>query len=1674
MPAFAALAAILGVFPLVVLATATPADAAPGLLSCNGSTIYSVERGSSAASTGTLNALTTSTVGGASVTTTAVSSIPAGGATNALGITEGGTAAYAVNQTTTAVNSAVIHHYDAVSGTWNTFTGSSGVSSSFVAGAVDPLNGIYYYASYAPGTTSTPPIATVYGFNTNTNTAISGVIGTVALSDGNTARGQNGDMAFDAAGNMYLLSSDTVDVAINIVHAPIPTTGGGGALTATLLSRFANPTQYVGIAFDNDGNLFALDIAGGTDSQVTRLNPNNGLVTAGPTSLSANAQAFTNDDLGACSTNPTLVLQKNITSRFSSGDQFGLSITGGGITTGNTATTSGTATGLQSAKVGPLIAQSGTTYTVAETAASGANLGDYQTTYSCVDTANGNAVVASGSTQSFALPFPATVAASPMVVCTFTNTAVTPGISLVKTATPTTFTAAGQTITYHFAVTNTGNVTLTGIGVTDTDLPGLSAITCPQPSLAPGASENCTATYVTTQANVDAGLIRNTATSHGLPPGQTTPVVSAPSTATVTATQSPLVMVVKSASPSSFSGPGQTITYHFAVTNTGNVTLTAIGITDTDLPGLSAITCPQPSLAPGANETCTATYVTKQSDVDAGAVTNTATAHGTPPGSSTPVVSAPSTATVPAVESPGISVVKSATPATFNGPGQTITYTFHVTNTGNDTLSAIGVTDTDLPGLSAITCPQPSLAPAASENCTATYITTQADVDAGKITNTATSHGLPPGSQTPVVSAPSTATVPAVQSPLIVVVKSASPSSFSGPGQTISYRFDVTNTGNVTLTAIGVTDTDLPGLSPITCPDPSLAPGAGEECTATYVTTQADVDAGRVTNTATAHGLPPGSDTPVVSPPSTATVPAVQSPAISLVKSAVQLSFTGPGQTINYNFDVTNTGNVTLTAIAVTDTDLPGLSAITCPQPTLAPGASETCTASYVTTQADVDAGAVTNTATAHGTPPGSTTPVDSAPSTVTVPAIEEPAISVLKSASLSSYSAAGQTITYTFHVTNIGNDTLTDVAVTDTDLPGLSAISCPDPVLAPGASEDCTATYVTTQADVDAGSVTNTATAHGLPPLSSTPVDSAPSSVTVPAVVSPSISVVKSASPASFSAPGQTISYTFAVTNTGDVTLTDVAVTDTDLPGLSAITCPVTTLAPAATTDCTATYVTSQADVDAGAVTNTATAHGVPPGTTTPVDSAPSTATVPAVQTPELALVKSASPLTFTAAGQTISYRFAVTNTGNVTLSAIAVTDTDLPGLSPITCPDPVLAPGASEECTATYVTTQADVNAGTVTNTATAHGLPPGSVTPFNSPPSSATVTAVQEPAISVLKSASPSSYSAAGQTISYTFAVTNIGNDTLTDVGVTDTDLPGLSAITCPDLVLAPGASENCTATYVTTQADVNAGSVTNTATAHGLPPGSDTPSVSPPSTAVVPAVQSPGITVLKSASPSSFSKPGQTITYHFKVTNTGNDTLTDVTVTDTDLPGLSAITCPDSVLAPGASENCTATYVTTQADVDGGSVTNTATAHGLPPGSDTPLSSPPSTVTVPAVQKPGIKVVKSATPTTFSKAGQKITYHFAVTNTGNVTLTHVGVTDTDLPGLSPVICPKSSLAPGAGETCTATYVTTKADLNGGKVINTATAHGRPPRSTTPVVSPPSKTTVRARLPIVPVTG
>ncbi len=89
---------------------------------------------------------------------------------------------------------------------------------------------------------------------------------------------------------------------------------------------------------------------------------------------------------------------------------------------------------------------------------------------------------------------------------------------------------------------------------------------------------------------------------------------------------------------------------------------------------------------------------------------------------------------------------------------------------------------------------------------------------------------------------------------------------------------------------------------------------------------------------------------------------------------------------------------------------------------------------------------------------------------------------------------------------------------------------------------------------------------------------------------------------------------------------------------------------------ECTATYQVTQADLDAGAVNNTATATGTPP--TAPPLTPTDTVTVPGTQTPDLTLVKVADKTSVSTVGETITYTFTATNTGNVTLTDADITD--------------------------------------------------------------------------------------------------------------------------------------------------------------------------------------------------------------------------------------------------------------------------------------------------------------------------------------------------------------------------------------------------------------------------------
>jgi uncharacterized repeat protein (TIGR01451 family) len=128
-------------------------------------------------------------------------------------------------------------------------------------------------------------------------------------------------------------------------------------------------------------------------------------------------------------------------------------------------------------------------------------------------------------------------------------------------------------------------------------------------------------------------------------------------------------------------------------------------------------------------------------------------------------------------------------------------------------------------------------------------------------------------------------------------------------------------------------------------------------------------------------------------------------------------------------------------------------------------------------------------------------------------------------------------------------------VEVTDPQV-GLSGINCGSgtPSIAsldPGATVICTATYTVTQDDVDAGSITNKGTAAAGDPMGVTDSDD----LTVTFGSSSSIDIAKSSDATASMGVGDTITYTYRVTNTGAALLTNVSVTDSQ-SGLSTIDC--------------------------------------------------------------------------------------------------------------------------------------------------------------------------------------------------------------------------------------------------------------------------------------------------------------------------------------------------------------------------------------------------------------------------------------------------------------------------------------------------------------------------------------
>ncbi|PRZ22004.1 DUF7507 domain-containing protein [Flavobacterium granuli] len=560
-------------------------------------------------------------------------------------------------------------------------------------------------------------------------------------------------------------------------------------------------------------------------------------------------------------------------------------------------------------------------------------------------------------------------------IINYTYTIVESGIALVKTGTfndsnSDGYAQAGETISYAFSVTNTGEMTLTNISITD---PLVTIIGGPITTLSIGTTDSTTftASYLVTQSDIDAGMVINSALAIGkdsenIDVKDISGTDINNDTKTITQLiQSSSIVVSKDGfyndtNKDGITNVGDKVIYNFTVKNTGNVTLKNITIADL-LPGLEISGAPI-DLEPNAidNSTFTAFYSITQKDINAGFVYNLATVSGTPlvgePVTSTstdptPCVSCPVNPDCPAEtdcsnytvtplnQTPSLVITKDGTYIDTNEDGITnigdkVAYNFTVRNNGNVPLTNITIHDL-LPDIQILGGPI-DLEPNAidSNTFTAFYTIKQNDINTGFVYNLAIATGKPPLGEpvsatstdpTPCTSCPANPNCPAEtdcssytvtplnQNPRLQVTKTATVSSngndtdvYSFVGDVINYTIIVKNTGNVTLHDIIVID-ELTGLT--TQPIATLAPGESlEAILQTYTITKNDLAQDSVVNIAKATAKDPNG---VAIPPASGTVTVEKASVLGCESIVVHNAFSPNGDGINETFIIDGIGDTT-------------------------------------------------------------------------------------------------------------------------------------------------------------------------------------------------------------------------------------------------------------------------------------------------------------------------------------------------------------------------------------------------------------------------------------------------------------------------------------------------------------------------------------------------------------------------------------------------------------------------------------------------------------------------------------------------------------------------------------------------------------------------------------------
>ena len=439
---------------------------------------------------------------------------------------------------------------------------------------------------------------------------------------------------------------------------------------------------------------------------------------------------------------------------------------------------------------------------------------------------------------------------------------------------------------------------------------------------------------------------------------------------------------------------------------------------------------------------------------------------------------------------------------------------------------------------------------------------------------------------------------------------------------------------------------------------------------------------------------------------------------------------------------------------------------------------------------------------------------------------------------------------------------------------------------------------------------------------------------------------------------------------------------------------------------------------------------------------------------------------------GETINYVITVKNDGNLTLTNVKIEDALTGNAGENAWTIDTFAPGETQTFETSYVVTEADVIAGKVVNNATGEAENPDpkkEETPVT-PGEKEDPVETPNPGLTVIKTSDKTGEVKLGDKITYTITVTNNGNVTISGVKLED-------SLTGDDWTLGnikPGETVTKKTTYTVTEKDIIAGKVENHATATGKEPGGKDITGEGEKT-VTTEESNPQITVTKETT--STPKNGKTyalgekITYKITAKNTGNLTLTDVTVSDklTGNTGDKAFKI-DGKFKPGEEATFEASYTVKESDL-GKTVVNEATAAGKTTDPKNPEPGvTPGTTEDPVDQKnPAMTITKKVTDKKEEyQIGDTVKYEITVKNTGNTTQNNVLVEDrmnaagsaviTKVEGAKGTIdganVTLDTLAPGKEATITAEYTVVKED-RGNTITNAAVAKGEGETPVTPEV-------------------